>query len=177
MEEALRFFQDRGARKTPRKVTRVEDATVIAHPGSNLRGGNAFRHTKTGFRTDLDLVCRSGWEANVMRILTAYGIEFDFEPMVFTFPLKRGIRGYTPDIFLPKTQEWIEVKGFFDDASRIKIKRFRIYHPDHFANLTVITGKKSRSIEVCEKLGVPRVLFYDDLSRLFKEKIINWEGR
>jgi hypothetical protein len=51
--------------------------------------GNAYQHTKTGFREDLGLTLRSNWEANFARILTAYEIKFDFEPTVFAFPIKR----------------------------------------------------------------------------------------
>jgi hypothetical protein len=54
-----------------------------------IKRGNAYQHTKTGFREDLGLTLRSNWEANFARILTAYKIKFDFEPTVFAFPIKR----------------------------------------------------------------------------------------
>jgi hypothetical protein len=54
-----------------------------------IKRGNAYQHTKTGFREDLGLTLRSNWEANFARILTAYKVKFDFEPTVFAFPIKR----------------------------------------------------------------------------------------
>jgi len=54
-----------------------------------IKRGNAYQHTKTGFREDLGLTLRSNWEANFARILTAYKIKFDFEPTVFAFPIKK----------------------------------------------------------------------------------------
>jgi hypothetical protein len=58
-----------------------------------IKRGNAYQHTKTGFREDLGLTLRSNWEANFARILTAYKIKFDFEPTVFAFPIKRRNKG------------------------------------------------------------------------------------
>jgi hypothetical protein len=56
---------------------------------ASIKRGNAYQHTKTGFREDLGLTLRSNWEANFARILTAYKIKFDFEPTVFAFPIKK----------------------------------------------------------------------------------------
>ncbi len=56
---------------------------------TKIKRGNAYQHTKTGFREDLGLTLRSNWEANFARILTAYKIKFDFEPTVFAFPIKK----------------------------------------------------------------------------------------
>jgi hypothetical protein len=60
---------------------------------SGIKRGNAYQHTKTGFREDLGLTLRSNWEANFARILTAYKIKFDFEPTVFAFPIKKRNQG------------------------------------------------------------------------------------
>ena len=56
---------------------------------TSIKRGNAYQHTKTGFREDLGLTLRSNWEANFARILNAYKIKFDFEPTVFAFPIKK----------------------------------------------------------------------------------------
>ncbi len=66
-------------------VSVVPDLTEI----EKGKRGNAYRHTKTGFREDLGLTLRSNWEANFARILNAYKIKFEFEPTVFSFPIKR----------------------------------------------------------------------------------------
>lgn len=70
------------------KLTNVtlESSTIDS---SKPKRGNAYQHTKTGFREDLGLTLRSNWEANFARILTVYKIKFDFEPTVFAYPIKR----------------------------------------------------------------------------------------
>lgn len=75
--------------------------------------GNAYKHTKSGYRKDLGMTFRSNWEANFARILSAYKIEFDFEPVVFPFPIKRGTRAYTPDFFLSKQRRMDRAKRLF----------------------------------------------------------------
>lgn len=175
LSDPLAFFSERANRKTPKKLKKLGPA---AEKHITVTGrGSAFKHTRTGFRPDLDLVCRSGWEANVMRVLTSFNIPFEFEPYVFTFPVKRGTKGYTPDIYLTATGEWIEVKGYFDAKSRVKIKRFKKYYPEEFARLTLIIGNSAASQAVCEELEVPTVVLYPNISKAYRETIMNWEGR
>lgn len=154
------------------------DATKLAPWTGSKRGGNAFRNTKTGYRSDLGITVRSGWEANILRVLKSYAIPYEFEPSVFTFPVKRGHnKSYRPDIWLPVSQEWIEVKGFFDKDSRIKMKRFKKYYPEEWECLTMVVAKGSKlSRDICAELEVPNVLYYQDISKAFKSRIENWEG-
>lgn len=66
------------------QITEKED------PSYQISGrGNAYKHTKSGYRKDLGMNFRSNWEANFARILNAYKIHFDFEPTVFYYPIKR----------------------------------------------------------------------------------------
>ena len=67
-----------------------------------VKRGNAYQHTKTGFREDLGLTLRSNWEANFARLALIYKIDFEFEPKVFTYPIKRGTKSYTPDFYFNK---------------------------------------------------------------------------
>lgn len=165
------------ALKKIKGASSVTSATPIYTPKSR-RGGNAFRNTNTGFRPDLGFTVRSGWEANILRILKSYSIEAEFEPKIFQFPVKRGNRAYTPDIYLPGTDEWIEIKGWLDNASKVKIRRFKRYYPQEFSKFTMIIGSSSKAARAfCLELNVPQVLFYDNFSSSFKSLINNWEGR
>lgn len=58
----------------------LEDDEVITR-----KKGNAYQYTRTGYRKDIELNVRSSWEANFVRILNIYKIEFKFEPTVFLF--------------------------------------------------------------------------------------------
>jgi hypothetical protein len=61
-------------------------------------------------------------------------INWKHEPKCFWFEgVKRGIRSYLPDfcvIHLNGTEEWCEVKGYYDSKSQTKMKRMAKYHPD-----------------------------------------------
>lgn len=140
--------------------------------------GNAFQYTRTGMRPDIGMNVRSSWEANLVRVLNIYKIEFKFEPTVFPFPIKRGTRGYTPDFFLERNEEWIEVKGYLDDKSKIKLKRFKRYFPDEFNKLTCIISKYSNDGKnFMADIEVPQIVFYEDIRDSYSEYIINWEGK
>lgn len=146
--------------------------------GGAKRGGNVYRHTKTGYRPDIKLNVRSGWEANFIRILNSYNIPFDYEPAVFQFPIKRGNKSYTPDIYLNNENAYIEIKGYFDKASQIKMKRFKKYFPEEWSNLTMVISKSSKlSRDWCAENGVPFILYYEDLRRIYKDRVPGWEGR
>lgn len=93
-----------------------------------------------GWETIGDNRCyfRSRWEANFARYLqhcqdngTIYG--WEYEPETFWFnDIKRGVRSYKPDFkrYNTETQwDWIEVKGYMDNRSKTKIKRFKKYYP------------------------------------------------
>lgn len=60
--------------------------------------------------------------------------DWEHEPKTFWFEtIKRGVRSYLPDFKVHNpdgTHYWIEVKGYMDQRSRTKIKRFAKYYPD-----------------------------------------------
>jgi hypothetical protein len=153
------------------------DEFVLEHDASKKAKGNAYRHTKSGYREDLGMNFRSNWEANFARILNAYKISFEFEPKVFTFPIKRGTKGYTPDFYYDQLDEWIELKGYLDDKSKIKLKRFKRYYPEEFEKMTMIISKYSSDAKrFVQELEVPVVIFYEDIKNYYMDKIPNWEG-
>ena len=91
---------------------------------------------------------RSRWEANYARYLEFLKInnhikDWFHEPETFWFEkIKRGCRSYLPDfkiINLDDSHEWHEVKGWMDDRSKTKLKRFARYYPKE--KITVIDKK------------------------------------
>lgn len=140
--------------------------------------GNAYKNTKSGYRKDLGLNLRSNWEANFARILNAYKIKFDFEPVTFSFPIKRGTRGYIPDFYIENSSEWVEIKGYLDDKSKIKLKRFKRYYEEDFNKLTFIISKYSTAAKkFAAEIEIPRVLYYEDIKNFYADKIPYWEGK
>jgi hypothetical protein len=186
----MQFFTSRSRIKKP-KAQKIPPPVPVANPIADLiptlkkkrgRGiGNAYQHTKTGARADLGgVVARSSWEADVMRTLQLFKIAYEFEPTVFTFPADaRGkMSAYLPDIYLPKFQEYIEVKGMLDGRGRAKLRKFKKHYPEEFKKLTVIISKSNKANKLFfKKLGVENILYYEHIVRLFADKIINWEGK
>lgn len=181
--EPKQFFLEKSSFKKHPNMNNIRNkamsAELLENDGVRQRGsGNAYRYTRTGFRTDLEMSFRSSWEANFARVLNLYKVDFDFEPTVFSFPIKRGTRAYTPDFFLRRNQEWIEVKGYLDDKSKIKLKRFKRYYPEEFSRLTCVIGKYSNSGKrFMSDLGVPSIVFYEDIRDSYSEYLIHWEGK
>lgn len=176
------FFRSRGKIKNPRgrkKTVAEQKSTPVKH---KTRGwGNAYQNTRTGTRPDLgSVVVRSGWEADMLRILILHKIPFEFESVTFSFPPdSRGrMQSYLPDIYLPLTDEYIEVKGYLDSRGRNKLRKFKKNYPDEFSRLTVIISKSNKpNKQFFQKLNVKNILYYEHLSRLYKEKIPTWEGK
>ena len=61
-------------------------------------------------------------------------IDWKHEPKCFWFEgIKRGVRSYLPDFcitHLNGSEEWCEVKGYFDSKSQTKMKRMAKYYPE-----------------------------------------------
>jgi len=181
--EPKQFFLEKSSFKKHPNMNNIRNKAiateVIDNDGVRQRGsGNAYRYTKTGVRKDLGMSFRSSWEANFARVLNLYKVEFDFEPTVFPFPIKRGTKAYTPDFFLPRNEDWIEIKGYLDDKSKIKLKRFKRYYPEEFTKLTCVIGKYSRDAKnFMSDLEVPEIIFYEDIRDNYSEYLIHWEGK
>lgn len=137
-------------------------------PKPAARGGrwaNPHARGVKGYREDLGgIYMRSRWEANVARfldVLVMNGeiLSWEYEPRKFEFPIKRGNKTYTPDFLVHEvdgSHYWLEVKGWMDKPSQIKIKRFGIHFP------------KERLVIVDDKT-------YREMEKQFKDEIPNWE--
>jgi len=97
-------------------------------------------------------------EFNYAMWLTFIREPWEFEPKTFWFEkIKRGVRSYKPDFWLPQRKEWHEVKGWMDPRSATKLNRMRIYYPQ-------------------EKIILIQKDFFDDIERKGLCRLIpNWE--
>jgi hypothetical protein len=131
--------------------------------GALSRSNGKFRsvRAKSGKRPDLNRFFRSAWEANYARYLNVLKKkkvihDWDYEAKTFTFNVQRGNRSYTPDfkVYLtPTTYEWHEVKGWMDNDSRVKLKRFAKYYPNE--DLVLIDKDMYRKIEAEYASAIP----------------------
>jgi hypothetical protein len=178
------FFLDRSKLKKHPNFSKIKndyiDKEILENESAKkISGkGNAYKNTKSGYRPDLGGSFRSNWEANFARILQIYNIKYDFEPVVFPFPIKRGTKAYTPDFYVNKTTEWVELKGYLDEKSKIKLKRFKRYYEEEFSKLTFIISKYSTDgKKFAAEIEIPKVIFYEDIRFFYADKIPNWEGK
>ena len=91
-----------------------------------------YSNSRKGKRADLkNTYFRSSWEANAARILNLQKRNWLYETKTFWFEnIKRGCRSYTPDFYLPNENIFIEVKGWWDQKSKTKMKRMKKYYPN-----------------------------------------------
>jgi hypothetical protein len=124
-------------------------------------------------------------------------VNWKYEPKEFEFTtIKRGTRFYKPDFYLPKTDRWVEIKGYLSSGDKTKLRRFKKYYPDEAEKLQfVIYDPWSRSVEngkvmaflideMGKKLGFyfykkdfldVDIISYKDLQNRLGGLIPNWE--
>lgn len=113
---------------------------------------NHYERGNGGFREDLGHYVRSNWEANFARILKFQGKTYDYEPR--SFQLAEG-KTYTPDFLVDGI--FYEVKGYWTELAKQKLKSFKKQYPD--VTVQIIEGAE-----------------YDDLRSQYRDKIL-WEGK
>jgi len=81
--------------------------------------------------------------------------DWKHEPKCFWFnDIKRGVRSYLPDFCVTHkdgSEEWSEVKGFFDAKSQTKMKRMAKYYPEVKIRLVGADWFK-QNIKACKAL-------------------------
>ncbi len=106
---------------------------------------------KSGVRHDISesINFHSTWEANIARMYNHLGIEWQYEPRTFNI----GEHAYTPDFYLPKYSEYIEVKNFWSPYSAKRDQRFRATYPGIV--LKVILKDEYRALETIYADAIP----------------------
>lgn len=71
---------------------------------------------------DKNVWLRSSYEVRFATWLDKNNIEWLYEPV--RFPLNELHTSYAPDFYLPRTDEWFEIKGYFTKTAKEKYKYF-----------------------------------------------------
>lgn len=149
-------------------------------------GWNPYSNAKSGTREDLGIFVRSKMEANYLRYLNFIKMQWQYEPKIFYFKgIKKGTLTYTPDIYLPDKDEWIEIKGWFRDKDRTKLKRFKKYFPKEFKKLIFVVenpwGETKSAIKIMnfliDELDISneRIEDFREIKNKLGGLIPNWE--
>lgn len=163
-------------------ITLAKSKNAIIRKMAELDGkplpGKKNKKSIIGKRKDLDgQFCRSKWEADYCRYLKYKGIRYHYEPNTFVFKgVKRGTLSYLPDLYLPDTDEYIEVKGQLTPQGKTAIRRFKKFFPDEFSKLKGVVGRKGTAADKFFKsLGVPVIHYFSELDKQYKNIIPYWE--
>lgn len=140
--------------------------------------GKKNKKSVIGKRKDLNgQFCRSGWEANFCRYLKNKKVSYHYEPNTFVFPgVKRGTVSYLPDLYLPSTGEYIEIKGQLTSQGKTAIRRFKKFYPEEFKKLRAVVGRPGTVADkFMKQMGIPVVHYYNELDKKYKNVIEHWE--
>ena len=67
---------------------------------------------------------KSSWELKVAEYLSSNNINWEYESNKFEMVLENKETTYTPDFYLPETNTFIEVKGYWRDDAKVKYDKF-----------------------------------------------------
>lgn len=130
-----------------------------------------------GIRKDIGHFAASTYEANIYRIFQYENKKYKKEHDCI-FPLKYpdgSIKNYRIDIqdiegLFGVRNAYIEVKGFMDERSKLKIKLFREQYPQHIL-LTVSNGDTRE-----DYYWEPNINYFE-LEKKYREFILLWEDK
>lgn len=88
---------------------------------------------------------RSSWEGIFANFLDNNNIKWLYESKTFDL----GDCTYTPDFYLPETEEYIEIKGWWRDDAKYKFELFKIFYPNE--KIQVLMQKDFRELKLLKK--------------------------
>jgi len=148
-------------------------------------GYNPYSNARGGKREDIGIYVRSRMEANYLRYLNFIKIKWEYEPKIFYFEgVKRGTLSYTPDIYLPEEDKWIEIKGWFTKRAKTSLKRFKKQYPDEFKKLIIViydpfgrTKGDGEAMGYLKEIGIglDNIESYKEIKNKLSKLIPNWE--
>ncbi len=105
------------------------------------KSAKLYSRCNGGFRNDLGHYVRSGWEADVCRIFLYNNKPYDYEAYVVQLKDKNDILTWVVDFVDTEcfmSDGLIEVKGWWDDKSKKKLRLLKRQRPDLYNKLTII---------------------------------------
>ena len=85
---------------------------------------------------------RSSWEIKYAKYLDKNNIKWLYESQTFDL----GDSAYTPDFYLPKTNEYIEIKGYLTEKCKNKLNKFSKEYSN--INLKILQGKELNELGI-----------------------------
>lgn len=82
---------------------------------------------------------RSSYEIAYAKYCIINHIKYRYEPKYFELKINNKLTTYTPDFYLPETNEYIEIKGWWRDNAKVKFKEFKKQYSN--INIKVVDKK------------------------------------
>jgi hypothetical protein len=130
------------------------DQSIGARKRLRTKRETHYTSANGGYRDDLKIYVRSGWEANFARILNYVGKRWSYEPR--SFALSETL-SYTPDFYVEDDDVYYELKGRMNERSKEQLRLMSELYPN--VTIVVIDGEA-----------------YNDLRKEY-QTLINWEGK
>jgi len=95
---------------------------------------------KSGYIEELGHYTRSSWEKEICLLLKSYGIEYKYEPKRYKLDLGNDdFTTYLPDLYIPRYDLFVEIKGWFRD--KLEKKKIRLFR-NRFGNIKLINKNR-----------------------------------
>lgn len=92
------------------------------------RYGKPSSHGKGAYYKNIWM--RSQYEIKYVEYLNSKNIKWQYEPRAFELVLNSKETTYTPDFYLPETDEYVEIKGWWRDDAELKYQNFLNKYPE-----------------------------------------------
>lgn len=114
-------------------IRRAKISLAISKRNELIQGGNGGRKDVKWFKVknlnNVEFTVRGSWELNVAKRLNELGILW-IKNQRIPYIINGVTKQYNPDFYLPLTNEFVEVKGWFKDKDRIKMNCVVEQHAD-----------------------------------------------
>lgn len=89
------------------------------------------------------------WELRVSEILNKFGIEWT-KPGSISYIFDGKNKTYTPDLFIPEIQKFLEIKGYWWGNDKLKMKLVCEQNPDFALKLKIIERNEFDALLECK---------------------------
>lgn len=126
----------------------VEEYAAISRSNKGVPKKGGYSRCKGGFREDLGHYVRSGWEADICRLFKYFEKPYEYESV--SIKLDNNGEALTWIIDFIDTENYlsagglIEVKGWWDDKSKLKLNLLKEQKPELFEKILFISYNEMR---------------------------------
>lgn len=142
------FYGKRHSEENIKKMSEIQKRTAKRGKDCNFYGKRFYAKKKSLFYRDIFF--RSSWELKYAMYLDQNSIAWIYEPEAFDLIVENKECTYTPDFYLPESQQYIEIKGFWYGDARVKLDAFMKIKP----NTLIIVEKDLKKLSLKNPDGI-----------------------